>query len=63
MTVGEGPCVDALARGAAVLIGELANAAFSRLRARAFVEGQPLDELAADVVSRLVRFYPEREAQ
>ncbi len=46
-----------------VQLGIGLDAAFSRLRARAFVEGQPLDELAADVVSRLVRFYPEREAQ
>jgi ANTAR domain len=34
--------------------------AFSRLRARAFAQGRPLSELAADVVARRGRFDPER---
>jgi hypothetical protein len=33
--------------------------AFSRLRARAFAQGRPLSELAADVVARRRRFDPE----
>jgi AmiR/NasT family two-component response regulator len=33
--------------------------AFSRLRARAFAQGRPLSELAADVVARRRRFDPD----
>ena len=36
--------------------------AFSRLRARAFAQGRPLSELAADVVARRRRFDPENPA-
>jgi hypothetical protein len=36
--------------------------ALSRLRARAFAEGRPLSELAADVVTRRRRFDPEPSA-
>ncbi len=36
--------------------------ALSRLRARAFAEGRPLSELAADVVARRQRFDPEHTA-
>jgi hypothetical protein len=36
--------------------------AFARLRARAFAERRPLTELAADVVTRRLRFGPGRDA-
>jgi hypothetical protein len=36
--------------------------AFSRLRARAFAQGRPLSELAADVVARRQRFNPDHTA-
>jgi ANTAR domain-containing protein len=36
--------------------------AFSRLRARAFAQGRPLSELAADVVARRQRFNPDYTA-
>ena len=43
-----------------VQLGVGIEEAFSRLRARAFAEGRPLAELAADVVARRRRFDPER---
>jgi hypothetical protein len=43
-----------------VQLGVGIGEAFSRLRARAFAQGRPLSELAADVVARRGRFDPER---
>ncbi|MEO7194464.1 MAG: ANTAR domain-containing protein [Pseudonocardiaceae bacterium] len=45
-----------------VQLGVRIEEAFSRLRARAFAEGCPLSELAADVVARRLRFDPEDTA-
>jgi hypothetical protein len=36
------------------------EAALSRLRASAFVQGRPVDEVARDVVTRRVRFDEEK---
>ncbi|GLZ38202.1 GAF domain-containing protein [Actinokineospora sp. NBRC 105648] len=43
----------------AVQLGTDVSAAFARLRARAFVEGRGLAELASEVVARRVRFTPD----
>jgi ANTAR domain len=45
-----------------VQLGVGIEEAFSRLRARAFAQGRPLSELAADVVARRLRFDPRTPA-
>src|SRR5580704_3904679 len=44
-----------------VQLGVSLEEAFVRLRARAFADGAALADIAGDVVSRVLRFYPDAE--
>ena len=46
-----------------VQLGVSLEEAFVRLRAHAFAAGTPLDDVAGDVVTRLLRFAPEPEPE
>ena len=57
-----GPQVHQATGMVSAQLGVGVDEAFNRLRARAFADSRPLGELAADVVSRVVRFDPKDDA-